>query len=178
MSDQNPRKNCSAKHRPRYTTYDREKQREELKKYIDTILSFCSTLYITMMNILTSMLYIVRVKCKEHTSLDFSVLTSNVQFMFLISELFTLIYHASMLVRFWVFMNFMCAVLSMYDGLSVKSIKDRYLPVCKKDIRKLSTISIGTGICLVFFYTPTIGLMTLPSVLYTLNRTCGFLKSH
>jgi len=177
MSSDNPKKTCSSKNRTKYTTYDREKQREELKQYINTILSFCSTLYITMMNILTSMLYIIKIKCKEHTSIDFSIFTSNVQFMFLVSELFTLMYHASILVRLWVFMNFMCAVLSMYDRLSVKCIKDRYLPVCKKDIRKLSTLSIGMGICLVFFYTPTIGLLTLPCVLYTLNRTCGLLHS-
>ena len=131
-----------------------------------------------MMNILTSMLYIVKAKCKEHISIDISILTTNAQFMFLVSELFTLIYHSSLLIRLWVFMNFMCAVLSIYDELSVEHIKDRYIRVCKKDIRKLSTISIGMGICLVFFYTPTIGLMTLPCVLYTLNRTCGLVKSH
>ena len=165
MMDPNPRKNCSTKHRPKYTTYDREKQKEELKKYIDTILSFCYTLYITMMNILTSMLYIITEKCKEHISIDLSVLTTNAQFMFLVSELFTLIYHSSLLVRLWIFMNFMCAVLSIYDELSVEYIKNRYIPVCKKDIRKLSTISIGMGIVDNFL----ISFLHTGIYLYTMN---------
>lgn len=175
MYSENPKKNCSDKQKSKYNTFDKNKQKEELKQYIDTVSTFCSTLYITMINILSSIIYIVRVKCKDYVSLDLSIFTSNLQFMFLVSELFTLIYHTSLLVRMWVFLNFMCVVLSMYDNLSVKYIKDRYIPVCKKDIKKLSTLSIVFGTCLIFFYTPTIGLITLPCILYTLNRTCGLL---
>jgi hypothetical protein len=177
MPEHNSQKTCSAKERNKYPTYNREKQREELKQYINTILSFCSSLYVTMINILKSMLYIINVKCKEHITMDFSAFTSNIQIIFLGTEIFTLMYHVSMIVRLWVLMNFTCAILSMYNTLSIKCKKDRYLPVCKQDIKNLSTISIGTGICLVFFYTPTIGVMTLPCILYTLNRTCGLLHN-
>lgn len=177
MSDQKQKNNCSNKPRTFNDTFDRNKQKEELKHYINTILSFCYTLYITMMNILTSMLHIIKIKCKEHTSIDFSIFTSNSQYMFLILELYTLMYHASLLVRMWVIMNFMCAILFMYDILDVNCTKDRYLPIYKKDIIKLSTFSVGMGICLVFFYTPVIGIFTLPCILYTLNRTCGLLKN-
>lgn len=88
----------------------------------------------------------------------------------LIFEIYCMLFH-TFIVRLWIFINFVCTGLHMYDDLSDPDTKNRFIPIGKNQIKKFSAGVIGTGAALLLLSTGTVGIMTIPLMIYLINRT-------
>lgn len=101
----------------------------------------------------------IKEKCKE-----------NIGYIFLVFEIYCMLFH-TFLVRAWIFLNFMTTLLFMYNSLNNNRITDRAIPIGEEEIKKISIFVVGYGVMLLLFFTTTVGILTIPLILYLLNRT-------
>lgn len=148
-----------------------QNQNEAIKEYLNTAMSFCMTLFSGLQTILTPILGSLKDKCEKHVSIDLGMFARNFQCVFIVIEVLIIMFHSSFMVRMWVLMNLSCAFLFMYNELSDKSVKNRLLPIRETDIKTISSTAIASGMCIVLFFTTTLGFFSLPSVLFAMNRT-------
>lgn len=116
-------------------------------------------------------------KSKKTTGIDVDTLVlqqglkNNMGYLFLAFEIYSMLFHYT-LVRFWIFANFVVTLLHMYNILSDPNIKKRLLPIGTPEIKKYSGCVIILGVLLLFFATSAgISMLTIPLILYLLNRT-------
>jgi hypothetical protein len=109
------------------------------------------------------------------TKIKFSVdsnkkITSLFIYFPLIFEIYCMLFH-TFIVRLWIFINFVCTGLYMYDDLSDLDVKNRFFPIRKNHIKKFSAGVIGIGCALLFLSIGTVGFTTIPLMIYLINRT-------
>lgn len=146
--------------------------KDSFKEYLQFAMSICSMIYKEIVAKLLPLLFMAKSKCEENVSMDLSLFKGKLFCLPLVMEGFFMMFHGAFMVRFWIMVNFACTLLCIYDKLSHKSVKQRLVPISIEDIKKLSSVSIGAGACLVVFFTRTVGLIAMPCILYLINRTC------
>lgn len=108
-----------------------------------------------------------RLKC--NSDYDLKYLKKYMKILPLVPEIYCMLCQV-FLIRTWFMLNFFCSILQMYDNLSDVSIKNRLIPICTNDIKKLSYIVIFFGIVLILFVN-SISIFTILLMLYLINRT-------
>lgn len=107
-------------------------------------------------------------------------------YIVLILEFYCMLYHA-FIMRIWILLNFMCTCFYMYEILCGFSPPDfpwenrealvvfdkakHPGPIYREWIKKVSLGVIISGVFLLVFFTNTIGITTIPLMLYLINRT-------
>lgn len=98
------------------------------------------------------------------------IIKQNIGFVMLGAEVYCLFFHI-LSVRIWIFMNLLATLMIMYDTLNSKETKDRLIPIGSNEIKKYSTVVISCGVLMLLFFTQSVGMMTIPIILYLINRT-------
>ncbi|VBB18848.1 hypothetical protein YASMINEVIRUS_1380 [Yasminevirus sp. GU-2018] len=103
-------------------------------------------------------------------NLDINLVKNNVGYLFLAFEVYSILFH-NFLVRVWILANFVATVLYMYNTLSDPDIKKRFVPIGTPEVKKYSGAVVVLGAMLLLFFTTSVGMFTIPLILYLLNRT-------
>ena len=110
----------------------------------------------------------------EKTQIDGIVIITSIKdnlgFVMLGTEIYFLFYHVY-IVRFWIFLNLLSTLFVMYDTLSISDKHNRLITIGLDEIKKYSVSVIGFGIIIMIFFTKNIGILTIPVIIYLINRT-------
>ncbi len=84
----------------------------------------------------------------------------------LFMEVYYMLFHV-LVVRLWLFANFCCSLLHMYDNLSESG--SRW--ITEYEIKRYAMACVGSGILLIIFFANSIGILAIPLIIYLINRT-------
>lgn len=119
--------------------------------------------------------FVLYIQSKMQNYITINTITkSNIMNILIIVEIIIMVLHTSLLVRSWIIINFACTLLQMYVKLKYGIIgynNDNVVRTICDDIKKISTVTIGVGICMLIFFANNVGFITYPFILYGINRT-------
>ena len=75
----------------------------------------------------------------------------------LFMELYYMLFHM-LIVRIWLFANFCCSLLYMYDNLNDTN-DEKLLWITNKDIKKLASVCVGSGALLLILFANSTGII-------------------
>jgi hypothetical protein len=135
------------------------------------LITICKWLYIIMCSIIVAVYtkYIGLIS-KKDIKKDIPNAKDIVLYFPLIFEFYCMLFHC-FVVRMWIFSNFLCTILYMYSTLSGSNQRNEGIPINKSRLKRISSGVVCYGCFLLLFFTRSIGVVTVPLMLYLINRT-------
>jgi hypothetical protein len=137
---------------------------------MNSIITFLTITFFQLRLVLYSIIMYIYERCTKFNINSSTQVMSLIIYFPLIFEIYCMLFH-TFIVRLWIFINFFCTGLHMYDNLSNPDIKTRLIPIGKSHVKKFSAGVISTGCALLLLSTGTVGFTTIPLIIYLINRT-------
>ena len=93
-----------------------------------------------------------------------------IKFVPFLLECLFLVQHGFLMLRLFLLASFVIPGLALYDELSEQSTSERFIPICKEQIKKSATATIIFGGMLVLFFYYRLGLFGIICTLSAINR--------
>jgi uncharacterized membrane protein len=82
----------------------------------------------------------------------------------LFMEFYYMLFHV-LIIRLWLFANFCCSLLCMYNNLNESDSNLR------NNVKKFASLCVGSGTVLLIIFGNSMGLFVIPLIIYLINRT-------